>query len=275
MTATQKVIKYLAMALAISIIFSIASAAMGGIAIVADIISSEEIELKQTGSLLEGNITQKVSSVDIDVYSLNVWIKEGNSFTFETNNESVQSKVTNGKLTITQKEPNFIDRDGNSSLIIYVPESADIEKFDLDSAAGNVIVEDISVQKLNLSVAAGELQLKSSVASKSANIDGGLGKVDIQNCKLTDLDLDMGIGKLVLLSALYGKSDIDCGIGQAVITLKGSKDNYKIKADHGIGSLRIDSNSIAGETTYGDGKNVVDIDAGIGMVTVDFYKKSK
>lgn len=273
MTSAQKVIKYFAISLAVLIIFSIASAAMGSLGVVANLLSSEKIELTQSGAFLEGKIPSEVSVLDINVYSLNVWIKQGDAYRFETNNESVQCKVLNEKLVVSQKEPSFLDTGENSSLIIYIPADITPKKLKLDSAAGNVIVQDIKVQNLSFSVAAGELQLKKVTAAKKTDIDGGIGKIDIKNCKLTNLDADLGMGKFVLTCALYGKCNIDCGIGNAVITLKGNENDYRIKAEKGIGLLTVCGNSIAGETALGDGDNSVDIDAGIGAVTVDFYKK--
>lgn len=275
MTSVQRVIKYLAIALAMLIVFSIASAAIGGIALVADLFSSEEIELEYTGSLLEGNINKTVTNIDIEVNSINVWVRQGDSFKFETDNESVESKITKEKLSITQEGTNFLDRDGNSTLIIYIPADISPEKLTLNSAAGNVLAENVTAQKIDIDMGAGELQLKNCTAAKSADIDSGVGKTDIQNCKLTNLDLDVGMGQLIMQAAVYGESEIDCGIGQADIIFKGKAENYKIKASKGLGTLTVDGNSIAGETTLGDGDNTVEINAGIGKVTVEFYKSSK
>lgn len=273
MTSTQRVIKYLAIALAVMIIFSIASGAMGAVTVLTGLFSSETVDLQQTGDFLEGSIGAEVTSIDIEVNSVSVWIKKGDSFKFETNNESIKSKITKEKLSITQKSVNFFDSDGNNSLIIYIPEDVVLEKLTLSSAAGNVRAEGITADKMNIDLAAGELKMTDCKATKSTDIDTGMGKTEITDCRLSNLDMDLGMGKLTMVSYLTGKSEIDCGIGQADITLKGKVENYKIKADKGIGVLTVDGNSIADEGTFGDGENVIDIDAGIGNVKIDFYKK--
>lgn len=273
MTSAQRVIKYLAIALAVMIIFSIASGAMAALSLVTNLFSGEEVELQQTGSFLEGDIESNVETIDIEVNSISVWIKTGDKFKFETNNESIKSKITKEKLTVTQKSLNFFESDGNNSLIIYIPEDVKLKKLTVSSAAGNVLLEGISSEKINLDLAAGELKMTKCKSTKETNIDTGMGKTSIENCVLRNLDLDLGIGKLTMSSYLLGKSDIDCGIGQTEITLKGKAENYCIQAEKGIGALTVNGNSIADEGTYGDGDNKLDVDAGIGNVKIEFYNK--
>lgn len=273
MTSAQKVIKYLAIALAVMIIFSIASGAMGALSIVTNLFSGEEVELQQTGSFLEGDITDNVETIDIEVNSVSVWIKTGDNFRFETNNESIKSKITKEKLSITQKSVNFLDSNGNNSLIIYIPEDTKLQKIAVSSAAGNVLLESLSAETIRLDLGAGELKMKNCKFTKKAEIDTGMGKAEIQNCVLRNVDLDLGVGKLEMTSYMLGKSEIDCGIGQASITLKGKAETYRIHAEKGIGVLTVNDNSIADEGTFGDGENEIDIDAGIGNVKIEFYNK--
>lgn len=273
MTSAQRVIKYFAIALAMMIIFSIASGAFGALTIVTNLFSGEEVELQQTGSFLEGDIDPEVSVIDIEVNSVSVWVKSGNKFKFETNNESIKSKITKEKLTVTQKSVNFLDSDGNNSLIIYVPEDIKLLKLSVSSAAGNVLLDGVFSQKINLDLGAGELKMDGCKFTKGADIDTGMGKASIENCVLRNLDLDIGVGKLTMTSYILGKSNIDCGIGQTEITLKGKAETYCIHAEKGIGLLTVNGNSIADEGTYGDGDNKLDVDAGIGNVKIEFYNK--
>lgn len=273
MTAFQKVIKYFAIALAVMIIFSIASGAMGALTIVSNIFSGDEVELQQTGSFLEGDIDTNVDTIDIEVNSVSVWIKSGDKFKFETNNESIKSKITKEKLTVTQKSLNFLDSDGNNSLIIYIPKDLKLQKLTVSSAAGNVFLDGISLEKVKLDLGAGELKIEGCKSTKETDIDTGMGKTSIEGCSLRNLDLDIGMGKLTMTSYILGKSEIDCGIGQTDITLKGKPETYCIHAEKGIGLLTVNGNSIADETNYGDGENKLDVDAGIGNVKIKFYSK--
>lgn len=273
MTSVQRVIKYFAVALAVLIIFSIASGAMGALTLVTNLFSGDEIELQQTGSFLEGDINSNVEIIDIEVNSVSVWIKSGDEFRFETNNESIKSKITKEKLSVSQKGINFLDSDGNNSLIIYIPEDVKLQKLSISSAAGNVLLDSIVLEKLNLDLAAGELKINNCKSTKKAEIDTGMGKAEIQNCILKNLDLDLGMGKLTMTSYILGKSEIDCGIGQADITLKGKAESYRINADKGIGALTVNGNSIADEGSFGDGDNELNVDAGIGNVKIEFYNK--
>ncbi len=271
MTSAQRVIKYLAIALAAMIIFSIASAAMSGIALIANIFSSETVEVIENGNFLEGSIKDNIETLDIDVSSLNVWIKKGETFRFETNNESVKSKSSKNKLSITQDDLRFPDSE-NNSLIIYIPENTTLKRINLDSVAGNVLTENIIIDKIDLDVAAGELKIVNCNVNSSANIECGLGKAIVSGGRLNNLDIETGMGKLELTAKITGKSSIECGIGEANINLKGKENTYKISFEQGIGSIFFKDKSISGDYTYGDGENIVNIETGIGKVSVDFVK---
>lgn len=272
MTSAQRFIKYFAIALAVMIIFSIATGAMGALSIISNLFSAKEVELQQTGSFLEGNISDGVETIDIEVNSVNVWIKPGDSFRFETNNEKIKSKLTKEKLTITQKSVNLLESEGNNSLIIYVPEDISLKKLTVSSGAGNVLMENISAEKAGLDLGAGELKVHSCKFTEKTDIDTGVGKAEIENCTLRNLDLDIGIGKLEMNSRVPGKSDIDCGIGQADITLKGKAESYRIHAEKGIGALTVNGKNITDEAVFGEGENEIDIDAGIGNVRIELNK---
>ena len=68
----------------------------------------------------------------------------------------------------------------------------------------------------------------------------------------------------------FEKVKINAGIGSLELNILGNKKIYTIKADKGIGSIKIDGKEVADDVTYGDGKNTIKIDGGIGSINVDF-----
>lgn len=83
----------------------------------------------------------------------------------------------------------------------------------------------------------------------------------------------MGVGKFEITSVITGNSKINAGIGNLELNIQGNKENYTIKADKGIGSIKIDGKEIADNVTYGDGENTIKIDGGIGKINIEFEKE--
>jgi len=80
----------------------------------------------------------------------------------------------------------------------------------------------------------------------------------------------MGIGDMKLSSALYGTCDLSFGIGNAELTLTGTKEDYKLKIEKGIGSINLDGDKLTGDTTLGNGNTRIDIEGGIGNIDIKF-----
>lgn len=101
-------------------------------------------------------------------------------------------------------------------------------------------------------------------------IDAGAGETKIISTSLNDLRLDAGVGRIEIDGEITGESKIACGIGETDIKLEQDEGEYKIIAEKGIGSLKIKGQEQGTETTYGNGKNIIKIEGGIGSIKVDF-----
>ena len=52
--------------------------------------------------------------------------------------------------------------------------------------------------------------------------------------------------------------------------LLGSKDDYKIELDKGVGEARLDGESMRDDSVHGSGENFIQIDGGIGEINIEF-----
>ena len=125
-------------------------------------------------------------------------------------------------------------------------------------------------QELVLNLGAGNTEISRVNVSEKCSIDGGVGKLSILSGTINNLDLDMGIGQTDLVSKITGKSDINSGIGKVSIKLLEDKDNYKFKINKGIGAIDIAGEEMKDGQEWGNGKNYIDIDGGIGEIKIDF-----
>lgn len=267
----QKVIKYIAIAFAIFLIVTIVSASLAGFYAISGILGLKKAnEIKSTDIKGIEFLDTNINTLEIDVNYTNLTIKTGNSLCIETNNTRINCKQNNQKLKIEEEKYNWFFNNDDLDIIIYIPETLDLEKVEINSGAGRIYIENLDTEKLDLELGAGETSIENLIVTKECNIEGGAGKVDILSGAINNLDLDMGIGEINLSSILTGKSDIDAGVGNLNIDLQIDKENYTIRVNKGIGTVKIDGNSLSDGEVFGSGANYMEVDGGIGNIKVDF-----
>lgn len=267
MTSVQKVIKYLALAFALFLIFSILSAIMFGVSTLSYIFSSNDSEIIE--ELKDINISgDNISFLDIDIKYANLIIKRGDTLKAETNNKYISCNQEANKLIIKEKKHSLLFNRDDSNLIIYIPEKFIFDGISIDSGAGKIEIEEIITKILELDLGAGKVIIDSLTVEDSAEIDGGAGEIAILSGNINNLDLNVGVGKFTLTSKLTGNSKIDAGVGKLDIILFGTIDDYRIRVDKGIGSAKLGNDDMKSGNIYGSGVNIIDIDGGIGSIDI-------
>ena len=235
MTTAQKIIKYLAIAFAIFLIITIISAILTATVALSGILGLKKaIENSNNAEMVTTTFENaEIHTLNIDIAATNLMIKQGEILKIETDNSNIDCKQSNKELKIKEKDYKWFSYNNvEKELILYVPEDLEFEKV-----------------KINV----------------------GVGKVTISSRTINDLDFDMGVGEANITADLTGESEINAGVGELNIKLQGEKDSYKIKADKGIGAIKIDGKQISNGEIYGDGENEIDIDGGIGSINI-YYK---
>lgn len=268
MTALQKVIKYLATAFAIFLSISIIGGILMGLTVVSYFLSGKGIE--PAGNMQTYSVEGEISSLSVDLSGAQLKIKTGDTFSVESNHEYISVNIDHGELSIRETKKLFAFLPKGVTVIISIPENFVFENASIDTGAGKVEIDNLSADVLKLSLGAGKAEIHNLTANVRAKIDGGAGELTVDGGKLCNLDLDMGVGKLILKSRVEGDSGFDCGIGETRITLLGSREDYKIKIDKGIGDAKLAGETMNDDSVYGTGSHYVKIDSGIGAVSVDF-----
>lgn len=270
MSNLQKIIKYLAIAFAIFLTFSIISGIMYGVSSIASIFDDDKDSITEKLNNLE--ISDNTLLLDVDISSSNITIKSGENFKAETNNKYIKTKQDKNKLYIEEKKHNFFHND-KSELIIYIPNDYVFDGVSIDTGAGKVNIESLSTKQLYLNLGAGKVDINNLNVSKDAKIDGGAGEININAISINNLDLDMGVGKLSLTSKLTGNNKIDSGIGKMNLSLIGTLEDYKIFLDKGIGNATINGKNMKDDNIYGTGNSKLDIDGGVGSIDIDLIEE--
>lgn len=270
MSSFQRVIKYLAIALAVFIIINILSAIYFGISAFAGIFYNN------SGSYITDKLNtlsvqdEDISIFDIDVDATKLIIQKGSGFQVETNNQNIKSTQRNGRLLLEEKTHNLFRTSKNSELVVTIPEEMIFDEVSIETGAGVVQIETLTTKKLELDLGAGKVSIDNLVVTEKTEINGGAGEINILTGKIQQLDLDIGVGKFTLTSELTGRSKIDAGVGEVVLNLLGTLEDYQIEVEKGIGSIEIDGQSVADGSIVGSGTTPLKIDGGVGKIEVNF-----
>lgn len=274
MTTAQKVIKYLALAFAAFLIVSIISGILSALYALSRVLGlqKEDEIIKDEMSKINFE-NSEVATLDIDVAFTNLIIKKGDLLLAETNNKNINCIQNNQNLQIKENQHSLFSKNDTGDLVIYIPEDLEFKKVKINSGAGKIQIENINAEKLYLELGAGETIIEKLNVTDDCKIESGAGKVSILSGNINELNLDMGVGKFEVTSALTGNSKINAGIGNLELNIQGNKENYTIKANKGIGSIKIDGKEVSNDITYGNGENNIKIDGGIGKIKIDFKEE--
>lgn len=266
MTDLQKIVKYLAIVLAVFLIVGIF---MGILSVFStlDIFSRSFSDHKN--AMQDYPVSGSVSELEINIGAAELIIANGEQFSLSANLKDLKVDLSNGCLSIHESVQ--FGKNYNGSVIrLTVPKDHVFEKLSIFSGAGKLQVSTLSAQSLALNLGAGQAVFDSLTAEKNALISTGAGELKIEGGALSNLDLDMGVGKVFLKSRLSGESELNQGIGEAELILTGAKEDYQIHIDKGIGSAVIDGKQVSDDTTCGSGPSEVEIDGGVGSIRVSF-----
>lgn len=266
MTAFQKAIKYLAMAFAVFLTVSI----LGGLLSATSLLGV----FHATDAVLEENKVYQVQpgirSLDIRINAADVTIRQAEGFSVESNLKYLSVAENDGALVI-KEEKKYAATYTDAVLTLCVPAGTEFEKVNITTGAAKLTADTLSAKSLKLQLGAGDVSIGNLNAWTEADIEGGAGRITVAGGILNDLDLEMGAGELNLTAALLGDSDLALGVGESNLTLIGSKEEYRVDIEKGLGSVTVDGKAVSGfRSTTGD--NRVEIEGGIGAIHLRFQE---
>jgi len=265
MTTFQKVIKYLAFAFAIFLTISIIGGILSMFGLFGGFFDGDAV----TKDIKTYAVSSEVQSLEVKINAADLTIKQGESFSVESNLKYLTVEDKNGVLTIKETKK-FIRTYTGAVLILYIPADTVFEKANIITGAGRLTVDSLSASTMNFELGASEVTIDTLVAASDIGIEGGAGKITISGGALHNLDLNMGVGQLNLTSALTGESDFDLGVGESNITVIGNKDDYKLDIEKGLGNITVDGTSTSNIKGQGDGNNSIEVSGGVGAINLNF-----
>lgn len=282
----QKVIKYGAMAFAIYLAVMIISIIIFGLTAIFGIgVGIEKISNNIGNSTNNKELltyTEEytgIESLDIDLSKSGLEIKTGDSFKVEFINVS---KDLSTKLNDSGKELKIEDEtlklfenvNSESKIIVYIPNDYELRsvKLDLVGVSG-AYIEGFKAEKLEVDVGAGKYEIN-NVQVTTAEVDSGAGETYINNSTFDNLEFNAGVGQVTINCKVINKGEIESGVGNLIVNLIGTKDNYKVRAETGIGNLTVDGNKVRDGEIVGNGSTNINVEAGIGETAVNFVEET-
>lgn len=226
----------------------------------------KDVVLKE---MKEYNVGSDVRSLEIRINAAELTIEEAKDFSVESNLKYLTVSERNGVLSLVEDVKNA-GKYNDAVLTLYVPAGTVFDAVRIKTGAGRLTADELAAESLDLELGAGEVRIGRLEASREADIEGGAGAVVISDGTLRDLDLEMGVGELSLTAALMGDCDLSFGVGESNLTLLGSKDDYRVDMEKGIGGITVDGETFAGDKVIGTGANHVDIEGGVGAINLKF-----
>lgn len=207
------------------------------------------------------------SSLEIEVGGAEIRIEQGDKFLVESNLKYLEVTDRVGGVLVKEKKHWSSDYEG-AFLTVYIPDGISFGELDITTGAGTFYARSLSAEVIDFEFGAGEVIIDSLVATREANIEGGAGKVTVGGGSLRNLELGMGVGELDLTTQILGEGELDLGIGHVTIHLTGDPDEYALNMNKGIGDVTFNGEEISGGKTVGSGPVFVEINGGIGSITI-------
>ncbi|MBQ9767791.1 MAG: DUF4097 family beta strand repeat protein [Lachnospiraceae bacterium] len=307
MNGIQKVIKYCAMAfavfLSVVIIGSIAAVVLrvvAGVAIGNEISESRErVDLSEQYSA-EEIVAQGINSILIDC-SGEILVQPGEVLSIEATNitEDYEIRLENGRVSLKSHEPDFLvnvfswfgDMTEQEKVVVTVPAEFMPQEVKLYSGSGKVFVDALTADLLfidsgfgkvnvtngnfketELDTGSGSVTVKDSKLGK-LYLDSGSGAIRMENVVAEDAEVDSGSGAVTFAGELTGDCDFETGSGAITLSLNGYEEDYRIEADCGSGTFRVNGKKLE-DGSYGRNvKGELNIDSGSGSVSVEFTEE--
>ena len=234
MTESQKIIKYVAIALAALLIVVIVSGIyFAGAAIISifEDDGNEEIGEIEEMILDEG---ARPSRLDVEIAAAEVTVKAGDTLKIETNNSRISCSVKGNTLKIVEEGHSLFYKGNNKSvLIITLPEDLIFDE---------------------------------------ADIEAGAGRLKINSAEIGHIEVNQGVGELDVTVLVKNGGEFNCGVGSVTINLVGGKDDYSVNVEKGLGEIKIDGETVSNkkDRIYGTGSSRIEINGGVGAASISF-----
>jgi len=278
MSDFQKVIKYIAIAFGMYLALQILIAIIIGItALVGAFTGWEKVSSGEKAEVISSAKTyENIQELKIELGLSDLILQEGTEWRVELSDmpKDFVQKTSGNKLILSDNDVknNWMHRLETTPVVkITIPKGTKLEQVKIDTGIGNTNLETIECEKFVLSQGVGNVKI-GNITCDTIEIKGGAGTFELENVESQSFRLEAGVGKTSVKGRLEGTSRIEAGIGAMELALVGTKEDYTIRPETGIGAIYIDGTKVEGNRTYGEGNHKIRLEGGMGKVDISFLE---
>jgi len=164
---------------------------------------------------------------------------------------------------------------GNSKecLTLYVPMGIMVEEIEAGLGAGQMVLDDLQVQKLVLDLGAGQVTAeKLQVEQLSASV--GAGEIILKDVQLKDVEVEVGAGNCEIDGTIAGNVDAGCAMGNLTLELTGKETDFDYEIQCVSGNITVGDREYSGlaqEQNIDNGaEQSMDVECAMGNVEILF-----
>ncbi len=228
---------------------------------------TEDYEIRQSNGKF--SIVQNRPQIKIGCWFDDVSEREKVVVTIPAGLSTEQVKILSGSgsVTVTDLTTENLSVDSGSGKVTAGNVSAD--RLYVDSGSGRVMLAGAVLSETEINSGSGGVTVEDSKLGKLL-LNTGSGSVRMEDVDATEAEVDTGSGTVSYEGILTGTCEFETGSGSLTIRLDGDEEDYRVKADCGSGTFRINGKKVD-DGSYGSNvKGELLIDSGSGSVNVEF-----
>lgn len=188
-------------------------------------------------------------SISIDTNILSVTIQEGDSYqiSYACRKKLVpEITVKDGKLKVKQDDSFqlnslFKNQSETNSMTITIPSDTKLEDLKINSDIGNITLDGISAQKLELSLDVGNGEVTDCTFDKT-DVEADVGNITLSHCDLGKCELNADTGNIECASSLFTEMKASNDIGNIELEYPASR-SYSVDASTELGSVHVNNSN--------------------------------
>ncbi len=181
--------------------------------------------------------------------------------------EQIKINSGSGAVSVTEVAADNLTVDSGSGRVTM--EKVEADRLLVDSGSGKVAVTNAKCKNTELYTGSGGISVENSELGEF-RLDSGSGTVRMDRVVATNANVDSGSGKVSYTGVLTGTCEFETGSGALTISLDGQEEEYRVKAECGSGTFRINGKKVD-DGSYGSNvRGELLIDSGSGSVNVEF-----
>ena len=209
--------------------------------------------------------TMDVTKEFTDIKNLEIQAEAGTVelIEYEGSTIKVEAKNVSKKIKLYQEQNTLIVKDSfrfwhlinvtdiTTRIKIYIPNSYEFNKVELEVDAGELIVPNLKANDVEIDVDAGSFKAENIIAS------------------YTKVDVDAGDARINLLNSY--RSEFNCDAGDIDTTMVGSESDYSYEVDSDVGDISIGSyrsDGLSDEYSHSGGQRKIEADCNVGSIRI-------